>query len=205
MEDKREIRNDLIKKRDAITSRDWEENSKSIEKTLITSSLYKQADCILAYADFHGEVGTFMIIENALLTGKRVFMPRVIDNFTESKMDFFEIYSTSELGSGYKGILEPVGNREKVFCASEWKDKTVLMTVPGVAFDKRNFRMGYGRGFYDNYLSDKPEIIKCGLCFSMQILDEIPVTDNDIQMDFCVSELTGRDELEKLTAAFLRK
>ena len=203
MDEKREIRNELIKKRDAINPRDWEEKSKAIQKTLIMSSLYKKADAILANADFHGEVGTFMIIENALLEGKRVFMPRVLDNFTESKMDFYEIHSTSELDKGYKGILEPLGNREKSFSLSDWTGKTVLMTVPGVAFDKRNYRMGYGRGYYDGYLKDKASVIKCGLCFSMQILDEIPVTDNDIQLDFCVSELTDRKTLEAQTAAFL--
>ena len=105
---------------------------------------------------------------------------------------------------GFKGIQEPLGNRQRAFNPLEWTDKKVLMTVPGVAFDKRNFRMGYGRGFYDTYLSDKPGIIKCGLCFSMQILDEIPVTDNDIQMDFCVSELTNPKELERITETFLR-
>ena len=205
MEEKREIRSELIKKRDAISGRDWEEKSKAIQKTIITSSLYEQADCIMAYADFHGEVGTLMLVENALLEGKRVFLPRVLDNFTESRMEFYEITTTGELVEGYKGISEPIGNRQRVFNQKDWKGKTVLMMVPGVAFDKRNFRMGYGRGFYDIYLSNKPEIIKCGLCFSMQILDEIPVTDNDIKMDICVSELTDKEELEKLSAQFLRK
>jgi len=205
MEDKREIRSELIKKRDAIDGRDWEEYSKTIQKTLITSSLYKQADCIMAYADFHGEVGTLMLVEDALLSGKRVFLPRVLDNFTESRMEFYEIVTTGELMAGYKGIPEPIGNRERTFNPSEFEGKTVLMTVPGVAFDKRNYRMGYGRGYYDIYLSNKPGIIKCGLCFSMQMLDEIPITENDIKLDFCVTELTGKDELESMTSAFLRK
>lgn len=204
MGDKREIRSELIKKRDAIESRDWEVYSKAIQKTVVTSSVFKQADCIMAYADFHGEVGTLMIVENALLAGKRVFLPRVLDNFTESKMEFYEILTTGELVSGYKGIKEPVGNRQRAFNAEDWEGKTVLMFVPGVAFDRNNNRMGYGRGYYDNYLRGKSDIIKCGLCFSMQVLDEIPVTDNDIQLDFCVSELTDKEEFEKMTAAFLR-
>ncbi|MBP5659921.1 MAG: 5-formyltetrahydrofolate cyclo-ligase [Lachnospiraceae bacterium] len=205
MEEKREIRSELIKKRDAISASDWEDKSKAIQKTLITSSLYAQADCIMAYADFHGEVGTLMIVENALLEGKRVFLPRVLDNFTESRMEFYEITTTGELVKGYKGISEPIGNRQRVFNMKDFDGKTVLMMVPGVAFDKRNFRMGYGRGFYDIYLSNKPGIIKCGLCFSMQILDEIPVTENDIKMDICVSELTTKEELEEVSSRFLRK
>ena len=204
MEDKREIRKDLIQKRDSINGRDWEVNSKEIQKTIIQSTLYKKADCIMTYADFHGEVGTLMIVEDALLSGKRVFLPKVLDNFTEKKMEFYEIFSTVDLISGYKGIMEPTGNRQRTFNYNEWADKTVLMTVPGVVFDSRNFRMGYGMGYYDKYLSDKPSIIKCGLCFSMQILDEIPVTDKDIKMDFLVSELTGLDRLEELSKDFLR-
>ncbi|MBR6308106.1 MAG: 5-formyltetrahydrofolate cyclo-ligase [Lachnospiraceae bacterium] len=204
MEDKREIRKELILKRDSIDGRDWEINSKAIQKTIIQSSLYKKADCIMTYSDFHGEVGTLMIVEDALLSGKRVFLPKVLDNFTERKMEFYEIFSTVDLISGYKGIMEPTGNRQRAFNYSEWADKTILMTVPGVVFDSHNYRMGYGMGYYDKYLSDKPSIIKCGLCFSMQILDEIPVTDEDIKMDFLVSETTGLDRLEELSKDFLR-
>ena len=204
MEDKREIRKELIQKRDSVDGRDREINSKAIQKTVIQSSLYKKADCIMTYADFHGEVGTLMIVEDALLSGKRVFLPKVLDNFTERKMEFYEIFSTVDLISGYKGIMEPTGNRQRTFNYSDWDGKNILMTVPGVAFDKRNFRMGYGMGYYDKYLSDKPSIIKCGLCFSMQILDEIPVSNQDVKMDFLVSENTGADKLEALSKQFLR-
>ena len=204
MEEKREIRKELIQKRDAVNARDWEVNSKEIQKTVIKSSLYKKADCIMTYADFHGEVGTLMIVEDALLSGKRVFLPKVLDNFTEKKMEFYEIFSTVDLISGYKGIMEPTGNRERTFNYSEWQDKKILMTVPGVVFDKRNYRMGYGMGYYDKYLSDKPGIIKCGLCFSMQIIDEVPVTDQDVQMDFLVTELTNDSSMEEMSKNFLR-
>ncbi len=205
MEDKKAVRHELIKNRDAIKPDDWNRDSMTIQKTILKSDVYKKCDCLLCYADFHGEVGTLVLIEDALLSGKRVFLPKVLDNFTESRMDFYEIYATNELISGYKGIYEPTGNRERTFRYNEWENKTVLMTVPGVAFSDSCYRLGYGLGYYDNYLKDKQGIIKCGLCFGLQVLKDIPVNDNDIKMDFLVNEKTTVKEINEFSKGFIKK
>lgn len=198
MDEKKIIRNDLINKRDSIDSDTWNRDSKIIQKNIILSDIYKKSDCILCYSDFHGEVGTLMIIEDALLSGKKVFLPKVLQNFTEARMDFYEIISTNELIDGYKGIMEPTGNREKTFNYDEWSGKRVLMTVPGVAFSNEGYRLGYGLGYYDLYLSDKPSIIKAGICFSMQIAKNIPILEHDIKMDFLFTEKTSVAEINEI-------
>lgn len=198
MLDKKSLRKDLISTRDSLSESDWNKFSKIIQRNLIKSVAYKECDCLLSYSDFHGEVGTYMLIEDALLSGKRVFLPKVLDSFLESKMEFYEIYSTGELISGYKGIMEPTGNRERTFYYDNFADKKILMTVPGVAFSKTGYRLGYGMGYYDNYLSDKERIVKCGICFSMQLMDELPITDNDIKMDIIVNENVSSKAIDDL-------
>ena len=197
MEEKKTIRKDLIGKRDSLNTNVWIENSNIIQRNIMRSELYNSADCILCYADFHGEVGTLTIIENALMSGKHIFLPKVVENFIEARMEFYEVFSTNELIGGYKGIMEPTGNVERVFDYEAYKDKNVLMLVPGVAFSKDGYRLGYGKGYYDHYLCDKPNILKCGLCFSMQIIDDLPVNENDVKMDMIISERTSFEEINK--------
>ena len=62
-----------------------------------------------------------------------------------------------------------------------------LILVPGVAFDKKLHRMGFGKGYYDRFLKDK-KIYKIGVCFQEQIREEIPVSDMDISMDEIVTD-----------------
>ena len=80
------------------------------------------------------------------------------------------------------GIGEPTGpvwdNLESV----------ELIVVPGVAFDRRNNRMGRGRGFYDRMLKSTPNAIKIGIAYRFQVLDEIPVEAFDVPMDLVIHD-----------------
>lgn len=196
MEDKAAIRKRIIVSRDALAADLWDEKSVKIQKNIMKSELYKSADCLMIYADFHGEVGTFLLIEDALLKGKHVFLPKVLENFTESRMEFYEIFSSAELLNGYKGIKEPTGNLQRTFDYDKYQASTLLMLVPGVAFSKEGYRIGYGKGYYDIYLADKPLIIKCGMCFDMQIVDDIPYEATDIKMDLIIGEDTKVEDID---------
>lgn len=195
--DKELLREELLRKRDAIIPHEWNEKSNIISKTILESDLYKQCDKLFLYADFHGEVGTITVIEDALINNKEVYLPKVLENFDEARMDFFRIVSTFELVDGYKGILEPLNDSTLRFDYESNKNDKLLMFVPGVVFDKNNNRMGYGKGYYDNYLSDKPNIKKIGIAFEMQVVDEIPVSENDIKMDYILTENSTVSDLNK--------
>lgn len=188
METKEELRKRLITQRDLMAPDVWTSKSKMIEKIILQSTLYNQCDHLFIYADYHGEVGTTTLIEDALIKGKAVYLPKVLENFEESRMDFFRVYNTFELVNGYKGIREPMGNSERCFSYPLHANEKMLMLVPGVCFDKHGNRLGYGKGYYDNYLKDKPNMIKIGLCFAIQMLDEIPVNERDIRLDLVLSE-----------------
>ncbi len=194
-QEKSSIRSSLINKRDSLSSDIWTYNSNMIQRSIIRSAMYRECDCLLIYADYHGEVGTLTLVDDALINGKEVYLPKVLEGFDEARMEFYRIFSSHELVNGYKGIREPLGNFERAFDYEAYKDKNVLMLVPGVAFDKRGFRLGYGKGYYDNYLKNKPSVMKVGICFSMQICDELPASDNDVKLDFIVSENTKTQEI----------
>lgn len=80
------------------------------------------------------------------------------------------------------GIGEPTGPEYKEL------EKVELIIVPGVAFDRRNNRMGRGRGFYDRLLKSTPNAKKIGVAYDFQMLDEIPVEEHDVKMDEVLSE-----------------
>ncbi len=115
---------------------------------------------------------------NESLKGKRVCVPSVEEgNITASI-----IRDVKELNKKNKyGILEPSELRK-----IDKKDID-LVIVPGIVFDKQNHRIGYGKGYYDNFLKDfKGKTI--GLAFKMQILEIIPKDEWDVRLDRVISE-----------------
>lgn len=98
------------------------------------------------------------------------------------QMAFYRITSLEELRKGYRGIPEPSGETQEYIYTPELAERT-LMLMPGVAFDRFRNRIGYGKGFYDRYLADKPGLqlrtIAVGHC--CQMVEELPVTATDIR------------------------
>jgi 5-formyltetrahydrofolate cyclo-ligase len=96
-----------------------------------------------------------------------------------------EIKSLDELSPGTFGILEPAG--EKGISPEEID----LVVVPGVAFDKRGNRMGYGAGYYDSFLPKlRPEVKKVAVAFEIQVTDSLPAEEHDVKMDLIITENT---------------
>ncbi len=96
-----------------------------------------------------------------------------------------EIRSLDELVPGTWGILEPPENSRKVVPAEEID----LAVVPGLAFDRQFNRLGYGAGYYDRFLPKlKKNAVKAGICYSIQLIDQIPVEAFDIAMDIIVTD-----------------
>ena len=60
--------------------------------------------------------------------------------------------------------------------------------VPGVAFDKNGYRIGFGFGHYDKFLKKTPHAVKIGLAFEFQIVDSVPKEEHDVPVDFIITE-----------------
>ena len=169
---KDELRKLLIKKRKEII--DKKELSTRIVNKVLELDIYKEAKVIALYKSMKDEVNTNSLI-NESLKEKVVLLPRTINN----EMYFVIINQDTLYEKSNIGVLEPIGKR--------YNDKIDLIIVPGIAFDNDLNRIGFGKGYYDKYLSHQ-DIYKIGICFDEQIVDYIPTLDHDIKMDMIITE-----------------
>lgn len=183
METKEQIRKKIIQSRNQMTSAEVSEKSSIIVQKVLKTPEYEEANNILLYADYRHEVMTREIFDNAVLHKKKVFFPK---SNADCTMDFYQVVSVKQLESGYKGIKEPVADERYLYHYDRTDDNLII--VPGVAFDMQGYRIGYGKGFYDRFLQDKRQMTVMGLCFSSQIVEEIPHNKYDIRMDKIVTE-----------------
>lgn len=173
----------MLQNRNSLTEIQWKNFGIMIEEKLLSLTQYKEAEVLLVYGSYQKEVPTYGIMENAFVSGKRVFCPKVL---SPGKMEFYEIQSVEDLIRGFKNIPEPKST-EIVFGGSEGK-KTLLI-MPVVGFDCYNNRLGYGGGFYDRYLQRYPDLQRVGLAFECQRFEkEIPIEDTDLSPDFLITE-----------------
>jgi 5-formyltetrahydrofolate cyclo-ligase len=138
-----------------------------------------EVDAVLGFASFGTEVPTDPAMESILRAGKRLLVPYVDGTALRAA----EVRSVDELAPGFRGIREPVA-RVPV-------DALVagVVLVPGVAFDDRGRRLGYGGGFYDGFLRTiGKRIPRVGVCFDVQIVDEVPAGSEDEMVTVIVSE-----------------
>lgn len=132
------------------------------------------ADTLLLYSALQDEVPTQSLLDELVAQGKTVLLPRVV---SDTDMELRQYTGLQDLQVGAFGILEPTG---KLFTDYEKIDVAV---VPGMAFDKEGHRLGRGKGYYDRFLRLLPKTYKIGICFSWQLVDNVPTDEHDILMD----------------------
>lgn len=136
------------------------------QEALMASRQWACASSVALYMPIRGEMDTSLLLETAWKEGRKVCLPRVVDK-RQRQMRFVWCDSMAQLHPGAWGILEPDG---------ETALEADLMIAPGMAFDFQGWRLGYGGGCYDRYLSANPAFaaLRAGLCFSFQIVDHVP-------------------------------
>jgi 5-formyltetrahydrofolate cyclo-ligase len=145
---------------------------------------------VLAWVpSFAGEVDLAGVIAEMLKT-RRVYLPRVVGPGT---MEFVEIDPewALHLERGDHGVLQPRSGYGEVLDGSRVGRLAVL--VPGVAFDLRGARLGRGGGFYDRFLerAKNVEMLKIGVCWSMQVVPSVPTDPHDVHVDWICHEDDG--------------
>lgn len=176
---KNELRKEYKKIRNDIKNK--VKLSFQISDNLFNSEIYNNCESVFCYASFGSEADTTDIVLNSLARNKTVALPVCTDK--NGNMDFYKINSFSDLIEGTYGILEPDTN----ICEKIEPNNKTLLTVPAVVFDKKGYRIGYGKGYYDRYLK-KFNGISVGLCYNRCIIDEVPADKFDEKVDFIVCE-----------------
>jgi len=143
---------------------------------LLGHDLYQNCKRIFLFASAGYEINTHKLIDIAFQQGKIVALPKCLAG---GVMNFYRF--SGELEEGKFHILEPVGDEIL------YPERNDLMIVPGLAFDECGYRIGQGGGYYDRYLAD--HLCTCiGLCREQFLMKEIPISWNDIPVDFVITE-----------------
>ncbi len=181
---KQTLKSWIFEKRKALSKKDVEEKSEKIKKNLYSLPEFKTAKNILFYVSFNNEVNTINIIKELLdKKEKNIIVPFVEKN--NPMLQLSELKDFNELEPKTFGILEPKKNKIKKIDAN----KVDLVIVPGIVFDKKGHRIGYGYGYYDRFLKTlKESAKKVGLAFEFQLIDKIPEEKHDIPVDIVVTE-----------------
>lgn len=176
---KSELRKQLLAVRKKVEDKKLKDNS--ITDSLIACESFKNAKVILLYASLEDEISTDKCITFALEHGKSVALPVCTDK--NGNMDYYLIDSLNQLKIGSFGVREPdISLCKKITCFDN-----SLCVVPGIAFDKSGFRLGYGKGYYDRFLSSV-NIYSIGLCYDDLLIDNLPLNEYDIPVDLIITE-----------------
>ncbi len=173
---KAKIRKEILAKRNIFSDNNIAD--KIIFNKLISECMEFQK--IFIYINYGSEVNTIDFINQMLSEGKEIFVP--VCNIVDCTMNISRIYSTNELVKNSYGILEPL----KLNSVNE---KVDVVIFPGAVFDIDGNRIGYGKGYYDKYISKLTyQPYKIGICYDFQLLDKIPSDTHDIKLDKIITE-----------------
>lgn len=183
MDEKVHIRKDVLKKRDAIDIHDRKAKDSLIKERLFSLPEFQQAGIVFFFASFRSEVATLKLMEEASTLGKRIVLPRVDKKVRGLRL--YEIKGLSELSPGCLGIPEPDVPDEREMDIND----VDFVVMPGVAFDFKGNRIGYGAGFYDKLLSGlKRQIPLIAIAYEEQIVDSVSSEPHDIKVHKIVTD-----------------
>ena len=181
---KRELRRGVLATRRSLPSEEIAVRSQNIQGRLGLLPPFENAAVVFFYVALPDEVQTRGLISAALARGKRVAVPVV----EEGAVQLVAIEVTSvdfKSRTGSLGFSEPVKGTDSPL-AAELID---LVVVPGVAFDPGGGRMGFGKGYYDRFLSRCRLVTTfVGVAFECQLVGEVPLGVHDILMDYIITE-----------------
>lgn len=144
---KQHLRAEYKEKRRALSETEKARLDRKITNKFLNLFQYREAQTLLCYVSTEIEVDTFQILRRALEDGKTVAVPRCVDGTRE--MDFYILTDLKQLSVGAFGVLEP--NSAKCEKLTDLSDG--LCVVPALCYDLNGFRLGYGKGYYDRFLS----------------------------------------------------
>ena len=152
-----------------------EERSQKIQEELLSSEEFQICKTVMIYVSLPTEVATNYLIKEALKRGKRVAVPYIEPN--SQTIIASELTAIECLEKGPFGIYQPKDGPNKTIALKEID----LIVVPLMAYDKKNMRLGRGKGYYDKFLANKDLSLAktIGLAFHFQAVDSLPSDSHD--------------------------
>ncbi len=175
-EQKKTLREKFLKVRNSIPYKERVEKDSVIIKKILEFKEFLKAKNVMIYYPFRNEVNLLHLID--LCRDKNFYFPIVDFENKELKVAKYN-------GKFYQnkfGIFEPESS--EIIDEVNYLD---FVLVPGVVFDNHGYRIGYGGGYYDRFLS-KIKSYRCGVCYDEQVVDNIPISPNDVFLDCIISD-----------------
>ncbi len=161
-------------KRDNILNKD--QKDQAIFNKLIQNKNIIACDTLLIYISINSEVDTLNIIKYFIDT-KKIAVPKII----KKEMVFCYINNLDELEIGKYNIPEPISNN----IVSNFEN--AICITPGICFDLNNYRVGYGKGYYDTFLN-KTHVKTIGLCYKECLTNKIDTNNFDYKIDEVITD-----------------
>lgn len=180
-ETKDELRQRLLQRRRTLPSELHSLWSEAIVERLAAADWLQRAQCILAYHPVRGEVD-LRPLWRAISGGQVLCLPR--SHPANRSLTLHRVADLEEVRPGAYGIPEPSPAAPQVTLS-----ELDLILVPGVGYDRRGYRLGYGGGYFDRLLAMVPRALKVAPAFSFQIVDQLPVDPWDRPVDLLVTEV----------------
>ncbi|MGN0485010.1 MAG: 5-formyltetrahydrofolate cyclo-ligase [Lachnospiraceae bacterium] len=177
MESEKQIRTLHKQQRMAMSEEEVRDHSKEICLKLEKLPEVQKKERFYFYFPCRKEVNLLPLAEKLLSAGKRAAFPRVEGD----TMEFYEVKSLDDFSEGSFHIMEPIKT-----VPVEWEDAVVF--VPGLVFDTKGNRLGYGRGYYDRYFHTHTVSYKIGIAYAHQIEPSLDAKAWDVPMDLVVTE-----------------
>ncbi|WP_276621045.1 5-formyltetrahydrofolate cyclo-ligase [Syntrophomonas wolfei] len=173
------LRKQMLEARSAMAASEAGELSRRIGHRLEELEPLRRAKNIMGFASVKNEVDLRPILEQQRGQGKRIFLPRVE---SAAEMVAVEFRGWEQTAGGPFGIREPLG---PAVPAAEID----AILVPGLVFDARGYRLGYGKGYYDRFLAGmEKRVFLCGVCYEFQLIDDSFPDSLDVPVHWIVTE-----------------
>jgi 5-formyltetrahydrofolate cyclo-ligase len=182
MNNKISIRKQMQETLSKLTKPQYEDYSYKIACKLYEDEAWKSAKVIGLTVSKQPEVDTFQIIRKAWESGKQVVVPKCEPQV--KRLSFRTLSEFSQLESVFYGLLEPIEERTMEVDAS----KIDLMIVPGLAYTREGYRLGFGGGYYDRYLQNYHGKT-ISLAFNEQLVPNFLVEEHDIPVSEIITNL----------------
>ncbi len=180
--EKQRLREERLAAREALSEQERSVLDDRITQKLLATSEYAEATTVLTYVSVLSEVSTRMFIEYALRDGKTVAVPRCLPGHC---LEFVAIASLEQLVAASFNLLEPA--KELPAVTEDQKNNSICI-VPALLVDAKGYRLGYGAGFYDRFLSTYPGKKIC-LAYQQNLSRTmLPHTALDVAVDMVITE-----------------
>ncbi|MBF4809044.1 MAG: 5-formyltetrahydrofolate cyclo-ligase [Lancefieldella parvula] len=180
--EKQRLREEHLAAREVLSEQERSVLDNRITQKLLATSEYAEATTVLTYVSVSSEVSTRMFIECALRDGKTVAVPRCLPGHC---LEFVVITSLDQLVAASFNLLEP---SKDLSALTEDQMNDSICIVPALLVDTKGYRLGYGAGFYDRFLSTYPGKKIC-LAYQQNLSrTTLPHAAFDVAVDVVITE-----------------